>query len=77
MIRSILRIAWFEWDWIDKAPKIRMRKGSKKRVRFLTRTEAEQLVKELLEHLAFMARFAFTTGLHMDNVVCDMGKRLV
>ncbi len=82
VIRSILRAAWLEWDWIDKAPKIRMRKEPKKRVRFLTRTEAERLVKELPEHLAFMARFAFTTGLRMNNVVSlkwsqiDMSKRL-
>ncbi len=69
VIRTIMRAAWLEWDWIDKAPKIRMRKEPKKRVRFLTRNEAERLLKELPDHLAAMARFAVTTGLREQNVV--------
>lgn len=69
LIRSILRAAWLEWDWIDKAPKIRMRKEPKKRVRFLTRLEAERLLKELPQHLSAMARFGLTTGLRMNNIV--------
>lgn len=69
LIRAILRAAWLEWDWIDKAPKIRMRKERNKRIRFLTRNEAERLLKELPEHLAAMARFSLCTGLRMNNVV--------
>ncbi|MEX2492306.1 MAG: site-specific integrase [Nitrospirales bacterium] len=82
VIRSILRAAWQEWDWIDKAPKIRMRKEPKNRVRFLTRVEAERLLKELPEHLSEMARFALSTGLRMNNVVrlqwsqMDLTKRI-
>lgn len=69
LIRSILRAAWLEWDWIDKAPKIRMRQEPKKRVRFLTRREAERLLMELPKHLSAMARFALCTGLRMNNIV--------
>lgn len=69
VIRSILRAACYEWDWIDKPPKARMRQEPRKRVRFLTRPEAERVVKELPEHLADMARFSFSTGLRMNNVV--------
>lgn len=69
VIKTILRKACFEWDWTDKVPKIRMRKESTRRVRFLSRTEAEALFKELPEHLAKMARFAVATGLRQSNVV--------
>ena len=46
-----------------------MRKEPKKRIRFLTRIEADRLIRELPEHLASMARFALATGLRMNNVV--------
>lgn len=69
LIRAILRAAWLEWDWIDKAPKIRMRKESKKRVRFLNRRDAERLLSELPAHLSAIARFALCTGLRMNNIV--------
>lgn len=69
LIRSILRAAWQEWDWIEKVPKIRMRQERNKRVRFLNRPEAERLMKELPDHLEAMARFALATGLRMTNVV--------
>jgi len=69
VIKVILRAAWQEWDWIDKVPKIRMRKESGKRIRFLSRSEAEGLFRELPGHLADMARFAVATGLRMTNIV--------
>jgi hypothetical protein len=34
-IRSILRKASLEWEWIDKAPKIRLYNESKRRVRWI------------------------------------------
>lgn len=69
LIRSILRTAWQNWDWIDKVPKINMRVEPKKRVRFLTEVEARRLLKELPAHLSAMAHFALMTGLRMNNVV--------
>ena len=68
VIRAVLRKAAFEWDWIDKVPKFRTLPEPKRRVRFLTRDEAERLIAELPEHLAAMARFSLETGLRRSNV---------
>ena len=53
----------------------------KRRVRWLTREEAERLLAELPDHLAAMARFTLATGLREANVVglewsqVDLGRR--
>ena len=57
-----------EWGWIDAAPKMKRRKGTAKRIRWLTPAEAERLLGELPDHLADMARFALETGLRRANV---------
>jgi integrase len=71
VIKTILRCACFEWDWLFKVPKIRMRKERGRRVRFLSRTEAEVLFRELPPHLSEIARFAVATGLRQSNV-CNL-----
>ncbi len=71
VIKTILRCACFEWDWLFKVPKIRMRKERGRRVRFLSRTEAEVLFRELPSHLSEIARFAVATGLRQSNV-CNL-----
>jgi integrase len=68
LIRAILRRACYEWEWIDKAPKVRMFKERKRRVRWITRVEAERLLGFLPAHQADMARFALSTGLRQANV---------
>src|SRR5574338_294598 len=40
----------------------------KRRVRFLTRQQAQRLLAELPEHLADMAAFSLATGLRRSNV---------
>ncbi len=40
----------------------------KRRIRWLTREEAERLIAELPEHLAEMVRFSLATGLRKSNV---------
>jgi integrase len=67
-IRVILNKACNEWDWIHKAPKLRMRTENPPRVRYLTMDEEKRLLVELPEHLFDMARFALNTGLRADNV---------
>lgn len=67
-IRVILRRAVHDWEWLDKAPKIRFLREPKRRVRWLTRDEAERLIAELPEHLAAMVRFSLETGLRKSNV---------
>lgn len=66
--RAILNAAEQEWGWIDKAPKIRLLKEPKRRVRWLTQAEADRLIAELPEHLADMMRFSLQTGLREANV---------
>ncbi len=67
-IRVILRRAVNEWEWLDRAPKIRFLHEPTRRVRWLTRDEAETLLGQLPEHLAAMVRFSLETGLRKSNV---------
>ncbi|MBK1699780.1 tyrosine-type recombinase/integrase [Thiococcus pfennigii] len=68
LLRAILRRAEREWGWLDRAPHVRMLSEPRRRVRWITRDEADRLVRELPEHLADMARFTLATGLREANV---------
>ncbi len=68
LVRAILRKAEREWEWIDKAPVVRMRKEDNKRIRWITPEEAERLKKELPKHLAEAMVFALQTGLRESNI---------
>lgn len=68
LIRAILRKAEREWEWLDKAPTIRMRKENNKRIRWITHEEAECLKNELPKHLADVMVFSLQTGLRASNV---------
>lgn len=68
LIRSILRRASDEWEWIDRVPKFKLFKEAEGRVRSLTPPEFERLHRELPEHLADMALFSVMTGLRSANV---------
>lgn len=68
LVRAILRKAANEWEWVEREPKVRMYRERNRRVRFLTRTEADRLIHELPPHLAEMARFALATGLRRANI---------
>lgn len=82
VVRSILRKAWQEWEWTDRVPKVRMLAEPKRRIRWLTREQAERLLAELPPHLKAMARFTLATGLRQRNVKelkwsqVDLGQRL-
>ena len=41
VIRAILRKCVNDWEWLDKAPHVRMLKEPARRIRFLTHAEAE------------------------------------
>jgi integrase len=69
VIRAILRKAEREWEWLDRAPVIRLRKVENKRVRWITRKEADFLLHALPEHLSAMAAFSLATGLREANVM--------
>lgn len=66
--RAILRAAEREWNWLDSSPAVRMLPEPKRRIRWLTREEADRLLSVLPAHLAEMARFSLATGLRKSNV---------
>jgi integrase len=68
VVRAILRRACFDWEWMDRIPKVRLLPEPLRRVRWITHDEADHLVAELPPHLAAMVRFALQTGLRQANV---------
>lgn len=68
VVRAILRRAAFEWDWLDKVPKVRMLPKPERRIRYLSQEEAQRLIHELPTHLAALVRFSLLTGLRQRNV---------
>jgi integrase len=68
VLRAILRKCVNDWEWLERAPKIRMLKEPTRRIRFLSREEAQRLLLALPAHLADMAAFALATGLRRANV---------
>lgn len=68
VIRAILKRAEKDWEWLIKAPHIRLLPEAKKRVRWLTQEEAERLLAALPDYLADMMRFTLATGLRESNV---------
>jgi len=68
VIRAILRKAANEWDWLTKAPGMRMLSEPTRRVRWITREEADRLLQALPAHLRAMAKFSLETGLRKSNV---------
>jgi len=69
LVRSILIRARDEWEWITKAPKIRLFKESTSRERSLTHEQASKLLHELPEHQREVVFFALATGLRQSNAL--------
>jgi integrase len=68
LVRAILRKCVNDWEWLERAPHVRMLREPTRRIRFLTHGEARLLLAGLPEHLADMAAFSLTTGLRAANV---------
>jgi integrase len=62
LVRSILRMAHYEWQWTDRIPKVRLLPGEVERDRWLSREEAERLLMFCPPHLAAIVRFGLATG---------------
>jgi len=80
LLRAVLRKCVDEWEWLERAPKIRMLKEPVRRIRFSRHEEVQRLLAALPEHLATMASFTLSTGLRAANVTglqwtqVDLGK---
>jgi integrase len=68
LARAILRRACFDWEWIDRVPKVGMLRDLSNRIRSLSREEYGRLLAELPDHLRDMAQFSVATGLRQSNV---------
>jgi len=68
LIRAILRACEREWNWLDRAPALRIESEPKRRVAFLSREQADVLVASLPEKYRTPVRFALLTGLRKSNV---------
>ncbi len=69
LIRSILRKCEREWGWLEKAPILKLYKEANKRIRWITKEEAQSLIAALPSTLAEMAKFSLATGLRQNNVL--------
>lgn len=68
LLRSILIRASVDWEWLPAVPKVRLLREPVRRVRYLTKAQAESLLVQLPSHLAEMAAFSLATGLRKSNV---------
>tara|TARA_R110000850_G_scaffold191091_2_gene317237 strand:- start:11342 stop:12394 length:1053 start_codon:yes stop_codon:yes gene_type:complete len=69
IVRTILRRAEREWDWIDKAPHIRLLTVPRSTERHLTVNEAQRLLAELPSHLRAVVTVALETGMRMSEML--------
>ena len=82
VLRRVLNLAHHDWNWLQRVPRIRMLKEPKRRIRFLTRVEADSLHEALPEHLRPIVRFALATGCRMSEILhlewqrVDFGRRV-
>ena len=68
-LRSVIRAAAHEWQWVKDPPKIKLLPGERQRERYLTPNEVERLVRALPYPYNHMALFAVSTGLRQGNVL--------
>ncbi|WP_318366685.1 site-specific integrase [Enterobacter sp.] len=68
-MRSLLKSAADDWGWINSAPAIKTRKPVSKRIRWLTRDEAERLIECMPESIKPVVIFALATGLRRSNIL--------
>ena len=57
-----------KWEWITAVPKVERLPVTEKRLRWLTRDEADRLLAELPDYLKPLVQFSLATGLRKMNV---------
>jgi integrase len=68
-LKSLLNSARKDWGWIQSVPVIRMQQETKKRIRWITREEADRLIAALPDYLRGPAEFSLQTGLRQSNAL--------
>lgn len=69
-LRGMLNRAMHEWDWIDKVPKLSDLPGKPKRIRWITREEAQRLIDAIrADWLRDVTILGFATGLRRANLL--------
>ena len=68
LVRAILKRAVDEWDWLDKAPKVKLFKEPEGRVRFITPEQVMRLLGELPMHQRDIVLLALLTGQRQANI---------
>lgn len=68
-IRSLLRTATNDWRWMETCPSIKTNKPLSKRIRWLTKDEANRLIQCMPESIKPIVTFALATGLRRSNII--------
>ena len=68
-MRSLLRAAANEWGWIKTTPVIKTKKPVSKRIRWLTKDEANRLIDCMPDSIRPVVTFALSTGLRRSNIL--------
>lgn len=71
LIKSVLRKARDDWEWIKEIPSIKILKLNNKRTTYLTVEDVVRLYTELPKHLQPIMSMALATGQRMSNI-CTM-----
>lgn len=69
LLRSVLNAARDDWEWIERAPKVKLFKEESRRIRWITHSQAATLLKSLPPHTQGLVRFTLATGLREQNVL--------
>ena len=69
LLRSVLNAARDEWEWIEKAPKIKLFPEAPVTPRWINKREAKLLIEQLPSHLVAVVRMALASGLREQNIL--------
>jgi len=68
LISAVLRASEREWGWIARAPSVKLERVQARKIRFLTRAEAERVLEHLSPCYRDLMKLSLTTGMRQANV---------
>jgi integrase len=69
-MRIMLKLAADKWEWIDRAPKLEDLKVANRRIRWITKPEAQRLISAIRSQwMRDVAILGFATGLRRANLL--------